>query len=173
MRITVHIEGKRYDIDIEQLPFNDTIDRLVVNGKPVEISVSPDWPKQFSKNLIIGNHSFQVEFELDGRELPRRVWAVGQAVDVTVDFPGKGKLKRSESTGIWGDDDLIRAPLPGKVIGVPVVPGQVVKAGDVLCKLEAMKMENELTCPRDGVIKEVRVKEGESVKLDEVLITLE
>ena len=88
-----------------------------------------------------------------------------------VDFPGKGKL-RPEMTGLWGEGDQVRALLPGKVIGIRVSVGQKVNAGDVLVLLEAMKMENELTSPRDGIVREISVAEGESVELDQVLVTL-
>jgi biotin carboxyl carrier protein len=172
MRITVHVEGKRYDVELEQLPFEDTIDHVVLNGKPVRVTVSPDWAGHFSKCLIVGDRSYQIEFELDHDGLPCRVWAVGQAVDVSLDFPGKGKLKRPEMTGLWGEGDQVRAPLPGKVISIRVVPGQRVHAGDLLCLLEAMKMENELLSPRAGTIKDVLIQEGENVQRDQVLITL-
>jgi len=173
MRITVHVEGKRYDIDIEQLPYQETIEKVVVNGEEVDIAIAPDWLKQFSKCLIVGDRSYQVELELDHQELPRTVWAVGQSVDVTIDFPGKGKLKRPEMTGMWGEGDQVRAPLPGKIIAMRVDVGQSVKAGDLVCLLEAMKMENELFSPRDGIVKELLANEGDSVELDQVLVTLE
>jgi biotin carboxyl carrier protein len=173
MRITVHVEGKRYDIDIEQLPHQETIEKVVVNGEEVDIAIAPDWLKQFSKCLIVGDRSYQVELELDHQGLPRTVWAVGQSVDVTVDFPGKGKLKRPRMTGMWGEGDQVRAPLPGKIIAMRVKVGQKVKAGDLVCLLEAMKMENELFSPRDGKVKEVLANEGDNVELDQVLVTLE
>jgi biotin carboxyl carrier protein len=173
MRITVHVEGKRFDIDIEQLPHQETIEKVIVNGEEVDIAIAPDWLKQFSKCLIVGDRSYQVELELDQQELPRTVWAVGQSVDVTVDFPGKGKLKRPDMTGMWGEGDQVRAPLPGKIIAMRVDVGQSVKAGDLVCLLEAMKMENELFSPRDGIVKELFANEGDSVELDQVLVTLE
>ncbi len=173
MRITVQVEGKSYEIDIELLPFQDSVDKVVVNGKPIDISISRDWPRQFSKAITIGDHSYQVEFELDHQGLPNRVWAVGQAVDVILNFPGKGKLKRPEMTGLWGEDDRLRAPLPGRIITLLAEPGQKVRAGELLCKLEAMKMENELPSPRDGIVKEILVSEGEEVELDRVILTLE
>jgi len=173
MRITVHVENNRYDIDIEKPVYQDTIDKVIVNGKEVEIDIAPDWLKQFSKMLIIGDRSYQVEFELDRMGLPKEVWAVGQSAEVRIDFPGKGKLNRPEMTGLWGEGDQIRATLPGKVIGIHAKVRQEVKTGDLVCLLEAMKMENELRAPRDGIIKEILVKEGELVELDQVLVTLE
>ncbi|HDS30647.1 MAG TPA: biotin/lipoyl-binding protein, partial [Firmicutes bacterium] len=169
MRITVYVGEKRFDVDIEQLPFQDTIDRVVVNGKPLDIAVVSDWINLFSKNLIIGGRSYQVEFEQDKHQLPSRVYMLGHAVDVKLDFPGKGKLRRPEMTGLWGEDSQVRAPLPGRIIAVKVSPGQEVRAGELVCRLEAMKMENELASPRDGVIKEVLVSEGENVELDQVV----
>jgi len=98
---------------------------------------------------------------------------MGRSVDVSVDFPGKGKLNKREMIGPWGESNLIKAVLPGKIIGVRVTPGQRVKEGEMLCLLEAMKMENEIVSPRAGKIKEVLVKEGEKVLADQVLVILE
>jgi acetyl-CoA/propionyl-CoA carboxylase biotin carboxyl carrier protein len=58
-------------------------------------------------------------------------------------------------------------------VGVRVEPGQEVEAGELLCLLEAMKMENELASPRATSVKEVLVREGDSVESGQVLITLE
>lgn len=172
MRIKVKLEDKDYEIDIVKAPQEDCVDKVVINGKIVEIAHSSDWLRQFSKNLIIGDHTYQVEFEYDSQGIPRRVTAVGQTVDVMVDFPGKGKLKRPEMTGIWGEGDQVRAPLPGKVVAIKVKARERVEAGQILGMLEAMKMENELLSPRDGVIREILVGEGDLVELDQVLITL-
>ena len=48
--------------------------------------------------------------------------------------------------------EQICAPMPGNILAVNVTAGQTVKKGDVLMVLEAMKMENEIMCPRDGVV---------------------
>jgi biotin carboxyl carrier protein len=129
--------------------------------------------KQFSKSLISGHRSYQVEFEMDGRKLPRRVFAMGRSVDVQLDFPGMGKLSKDETAGLPGDGRSIRAPLPGKIITIKVQPGQTVKPGDLLCLLEAMKMENEMTSPRSAIVGEVLVKEGDSVEAGQVLVVLD
>jgi pyruvate carboxylase subunit B len=67
---------------------------------------------------------------------------------------------------------LIKAPIPGLVIKIAVAPGQVVKEGDSLVILEAMKMENELRAPREGTVHEVRVAPGEQVALGQLLISI-
>lgn len=172
MRIKVSVDSRIYEIDIEKAPFEDSIGKVVIDGKIVEIAHSSDWLRQYSKNLIIGNHSYQVEFEYDQQGIPMRATAMGESVDVSVDFPGKGKLRRPDMVGMWGEGNQVRAPLPGTIIGIRVKKGQKVKAGQFLGSLEAMKMENELHSPRDGIIKEILVGEGDSVVLDQVLITL-
>jgi biotin carboxyl carrier protein len=173
MRIKVSLENKDFEVDIQKAPYEESVDHVVINGRTVEIAHSRDWLRHLSKNLIIGDHSYQVEFEYDQQGIPNRVTAVGQSVDVTVDFPGKGKLKRPDMVGMWGEGDQIRAPLPGRIVAIKVRVGDNVEAGQLLGMLDAMKMENELVCPRDGVIKEILVKEGQAVELDQVLVTLE
>lgn len=64
------------------------------------------------------------------------------------------------------------APMPGTILSVAVSAGQAVKKGDVLCVLEAMKMENEIYAPRDGEISAVSVAKGESVESGKVLVVL-
>jgi biotin carboxyl carrier protein len=62
--------------------------------------------------------------------------------------------------------------MPGTIIKVNVKPGDSVKKGDVLCVLEAMKMENDIMAPADGVVATVNANQGASVATDEVLVTL-
>ena len=66
----------------------------------------------------------------------------------------------------------VKAPMPGTIMKINVTPGQAVKKGDVLCVLEAMKMENDISAPQDGVVASVNVQKGASVQTEEVLVTL-
>ena len=66
----------------------------------------------------------------------------------------------------------IKAPMPGTLIKVCVKVGDAVKKGDVLCVLEAMKMENDILAPSDGVVASVEAAQGSSVATDAVLVTL-
>jgi 3-methylcrotonyl-CoA carboxylase alpha subunit len=69
-------------------------------------------------------------------------------------------------------DPLIRAPMTGKVIRVPVKPGDRVQAGAVLVTVEAMKMEYHLEAPFDAVVEDVHAREGDLVDQDQVLVRL-
>jgi len=74
--------------------------------------------------------------------------------------------------GFGGDSDL-RAGMPGKIIEIFAKPGDVVKANKPLLIMEAMKMENEMRTSRDVKIKDVKVKQGDSVESGAVLMTFE
>ena len=66
----------------------------------------------------------------------------------------------------------IVAPMPGSIININVSAGQAVKAGDVLIVLEAMKMENDITAPCDGVVKQIVTAKGATVNTDDVLLVI-
>jgi len=67
----------------------------------------------------------------------------------------------------------ILSPMPGAVVSVAVAPGDIIVDGQELCIIEAMKMQNILKSERDGIIKSVKVKAGDSVAVDELLIEFE
>ena len=66
----------------------------------------------------------------------------------------------------------VNAPLPGNILKVKATQGSAVKKGDLLCVLEAMKMENEILAPADGTVTAVYAKEGTSVNTGDVLFEL-
>ena len=70
-------------------------------------------------------------------------------------------------------EKTVVAPMPAKVVRVNCKKGEKVALGDVLIVLEAMKMENEILSPIEGVIKEVLVEEGSSVSHDDTMIVFE
>ena len=69
--------------------------------------------------------------------------------------------------------NAIHAPMPGIIIGLNVKEGDDVKEGETVLILEAMKMENSIKCPKDGVVKSVLVEKGLAVEKNKLLIELE
>lgn len=67
----------------------------------------------------------------------------------------------------------IKIPMPGTIVSVNATVGKKVSKGDVLVVFEAMKMENEIQCPQDGVVAAVLCAKGENKESGAVLITLE
>ena len=66
----------------------------------------------------------------------------------------------------------VKAPMPGNIMKVNCKVGASVKKGDVLVVLEAMKMENDICAPEDGVVASVEVAQGATVETDTLLVTL-
>lgn len=65
--------------------------------------------------------------------------------------------------------EKVVSPMPGTILKVNISQGQAVKAGDVLLVLEAMKMENDIVAPADGVVKQLLVSKGSTVDTDQIL----
>lgn len=75
-------------------------------------------------------------------------------------------------TGGTAGSVKVNSPMPGKILALKAKVGQSVKHGDVILILEAMKMENEIVAPGDGVVASVNVSTGEMVEAGALLATL-
>ena len=73
---------------------------------------------------------------------------------------------------VAGGANKVTAPMPGTILQVKVSQGQSVKKGDVICVLEAMKMENDIPAPCDGVIASINVQKGASVGAGDILASI-
>ena len=82
------------------------------------------------------------------------------------------ELVRKNASG-RKSDGRVKPPMPGKIVEVKVKEGQDVKEGDVLCVLEAMKMQNDLKSPMAGKVTRVHVQDGANVEATTVLIEVE
>jgi len=94
----------------------------------------------------------------------------GATVPVTV--LDRRRRRGSRSGASDARPRAIVAPMPGRIVKVLVTPGAAVTARQPLVVVEAMKMENELRAPRDGVVEEVRVSDGLLVEANAVLLVL-
>ena len=69
--------------------------------------------------------------------------------------------------------EIIKSPLPGVILDLKVTAGASVKRGEILLIIEAMKMENEIVSPRDGVVSQIIVAKGSNVATNDDLLTLQ
>ena len=76
------------------------------------------------------------------------------------------------AAAVTGAGEAVNAPMPGTILKVNVTQGQAVKEGDVLCVLEAMKMENDITAPKSGTITQVVTAKGASVASGDPLVVI-
>ncbi|MFC6785481.1 acetyl-CoA carboxylase biotin carboxylase subunit [Halobaculum halobium] len=95
---------------------------------------------------------------------------------------GAGRMERpdvaeaddgDDEVVVEGDGEAIAAEMQGTILSVDVEEGEEVAAGDVVCVLEAMKMENDVVADKGGVVSQVLVGEGDSVDMGDVLVVLE
>ena len=73
---------------------------------------------------------------------------------------------------VTGEGTSVDSPMPGTILKVNVTAGQAVKEGDVLCVLEAMKMENDITAPKDGTVTQVVTSKGANVSTGDPLVVI-
>jgi acetyl-CoA/propionyl-CoA carboxylase biotin carboxyl carrier protein len=107
-----------------------------------------------------------VVIELEGRRIEAKVW--GEALPTAPRPPER--TSGASSAGVAG---AVSAPMQGTILKVLVEKGQTIEAGDVVCILEAMKMENHIASTSAGTITEVSIKAGDVVELGQALVTLE
>lgn len=91
------------------------------------------------------------------------------AAPVATETPAAAPVAAPVSSG---DGNAVTAPLPGSVIEVKVNVGDTVKKGQILVLIEAMKMENEIVAPADGVVKAVHTTKGSTVATGTPLVTI-
>ncbi|RXF73510.1 pyruvate carboxylase [Hansschlegelia zhihuaiae] len=103
----------------------------------------------------------RVFFELNGQ--PRVIKVPNRSASAT----REARRKAEE-----GNPSHVAAPMPGVISTVAVKEGQSVSAGDVICSIEAMKMETALHAERDGTVKEVLVSPGTPVDAKDLLVVL-
>lgn len=136
------------DDQIEVAPDGFTFIKVGDKSYPIEIVSSHQNEYELLINGISYSYSVETPFSLK-----RKKMLVSQA---------------SESTTI-----RLKAPMPGKILEVMVTTGDVVKAGDTLLILEAMKMQNAILASTKGTIKKILVKAGDTTSKSDLLIELE
>ena len=127
-----------------------------------------------------------VDVEVDGRRYQVRVWVPEVAVTATPTLAAGLRTKAAAALSVARStrprqapapnsaaSGQVLAPMQGTVILVSVAPGDKVTAGQSVCVLEAMKMENNVTAERDGTVTEVRVAAGATVGAGDVIAVIE
>jgi len=117
--------------------------------------------KSYRAELISVNRDEKtVDLKINGKKFSV---SVKDKMDLLLERLGMDKLVSAEIKDI-------KAPMPGLVLDVLVNEGDEVKKGDQVMVLEAMKMENVLKSPGDGTVKSIKVKKGDGVEKNQVMI---
>ena len=117
-------------------------------------------------NVTVNGNVYEVEVEEIGAGTPVAPTAAPAAK------PAPAAPKAAPAPAGKAGAVTVSAPMPGNILKMNVTVGQAVKKGDVICVLEAMKMENDIPAPEDGTVASVNVQKGASVNSGDVLVTL-
>ncbi len=119
--------------------------------------------------INVNGKSYEVEVEEMGGAVSAPVYAAPKAqAPAAAPAPAAVPAPAPSPAGAT----TINAPMPGTVVAIKVNVGDTVKAGDVVCVLEAMKMENEIMAPSDGKIVAVNTTQGASVNTGDALVSM-
>ncbi len=164
MKYITTVDGTQYTIDI-----NDD-QHITINGKTYAIDFT-SLSQTGLASLILDGQSFDVD--IAEHEENYAVMLKGVLHDVQVEDERTRRLagmKRSMAEAVG--EVLIKAPMPGVIVDVPVEVGQSVAKNQVVAILESMKMQNEFKSPKDGVVKSVRVKPGDKIDQNTVMVSV-
>lgn len=146
-------------------------DRLVVDGEPLEASLERHGASPELRLTMAGRTALlAVDGHHDG------TWRLvdrGAVREVGVEDDRSRHIRLLSGAGkAAAVGAVIKAPMPGLVVRIPVTVGETVAAGAGLLVLEAMKMENEIKAVGPGVVTMVRVAPGQAVEKGQILIEL-
>lgn len=158
---TVKVDGKTRTLELEsatqdlEKPFIVKID-----GKNYHVEIPKiDRTKEFP--VKVENATFKAEIRMPAR---KSILTTFEPLATAPTRRATGNRQLLEGTVI--------APMTGKIVSARVRKGDQVKAGQVVCVIEAMKMENEIAAPKAGTVKEVYVTDGSSVSEGEPLLLI-
>ncbi|MGQ9506777.1 MAG: biotin/lipoyl-containing protein [Candidatus Bathycorpusculaceae bacterium] len=177
----VFIDGKPRKIELTKNGENTFIVKM--DGKPLKVELSTEKLElEEGFSIKIDDRTYQVNMP----ELKREEFfsvkveeAVFKAeIKTTIKKPALA-VETAPITPIKKTVELkpamegaVTAPMTGKILSIKVKKREQVKAGQVLCILEAMKMENEIAAPKSGTVQEILVSEGSSVSEGETLFII-
>ncbi len=175
MKYVAIVEGQEYRIGLEGSG------RVSVDGTPYQVDlVSIDGGFHYSllvganptETLVSAEALTSVEVFVERCEDVCTVILEGHRYQVRVEDERLRRLGQRREAVLEAGEVEVTSPMPGLVVAVLVETGQVVRTGEGLLILEAMKMENEIHAPRSGLVERVNVVPGQRVSQDEILLRI-
>jgi biotin carboxyl carrier protein len=166
MKLVAVVQGKQVQVEISKSNGNY---RLTWNEKSFNVDAIRTNQNSFS--LLVGGSSYEVTIENQGSRY--FVYFHNDTIELELFDARRFGASAITKKNLQGGAHEILAPMPGKIIKLSVSENGTVKEGDPLLIMEAMKMQNELKAPAAGTVKKVRVKEGEAVSSQQILMVLE
>ncbi len=155
VKVNNSLEFDISDDDVSKLNAEKTADKkyhVLQNYKPFKAELVDSNFNRKKYSIKVNNHTYDVD--------------ISNPLDLLID-------KMGFTFGTTKHVNSIKAPMPGLILDIHVKEGQEVKEDEGLLILEAMKMENVIMSPRDGVIKSVNIAKGEAIDKGHLLIEFE
>ncbi|HMQ51585.1 MAG TPA: hypothetical protein PKE64_29690 [Anaerolineae bacterium] len=164
MKYVAMIDNQKFTVDISRMG------EIILDGEVINADLQQSLDKTIY-SIIVGNECYDVRI-YPGEDF-YTVELRGEIYEIVVEDERTHRLAGIKSSlGAMTGEYVLKAPMPGVVIDVPVTLGQEVSKGSTVVVLESMKMQNELKAPRDGKIHAVRVAKGDKVDLNAILVTI-
>lgn len=157
------------------------IKKLLINGQELDVEIISKSGKDITFRLSGQLHTFSLKKNDHGKVLVADSFGILSTVYSAQDnlydcANGQFKIQAVKKASIESqskNEKNLTSPLPGKVIKVCIALGDEVKEGDEIVRIEAMKMEHRICAQVDGILKSIKVKEGDTVSDGEYLGEIE
>ena len=141
--------------------------KFKINGKDYDVTIGQAEGKMLQVN--VNGADYQVELENAPASAPAAPAAAAPAAATPAPAaPAAPAAPKAPA----GAGEKVNSPLPGVIVEVSVKEGQAVKSGQKVAVLEAMKMENEISAPKDGTITAIHVNKGDSILEGAPIVTI-
>ncbi len=141
--------------------------KLTINGNPYEVDIVSVEDNLAEVDVNGTRYQVEVDRQLQTTKTPKLVRSVvSPSTDIV---PSVAKTSSPSSLKGVG---TIKSPLPGVILNIHIKEGDIVKIGDRLITLEAMKMENNVNADKEGKIVSIKVRQGDSVLEGDLLIEI-
>lgn len=167
------LRGKHYKVDVTETKSAWKINLQEDDGEWIRYDISKEDYKLVENviSLIFGGGSYMLD--VIGSDTEYMVYTRSSYANVTI-YNDEALLHESlKKGGAFGQAGSLTAGMPGKIVKVLVEKGASIVTGQPILIMEAMKMENEMRATCDTSIKDILIKEGDSVESGQVLITFE
>ncbi len=167
---TLELAGTVHEVQVQPAgePDDGRVTVVVDDADPVEATLPEDITGPFTLRMG-GNH-------VSGRRLRVAVVRDGNTVEVSVDgrrFVLRPTARATGQATVADTGGPVRAPMPGKVVELPVAVGDRVEAGDPVAVVEAMKLRSSLPATATGTVSSIPCEVGEQVNAGQVLVEIE
>ncbi len=146
---------------------------VIVNIDGVEYNVNVAKLEKGNYSILHNNKSYNMELIESGNIRTYEVNSFKNLFKAEI-IDSETKYFRNRQHSQQDDDEnVIIAPIPGRVVNVLIKPGNKVKKGQTMLIISAMKMESEFKAKKEGVVKEINVNEGQNVEANQVMVVIE